>query len=132
MGKAIVILTIGALSVLLLGSISTLYVTQTQAKTDTISINNHAYTIDQLFTQTTARTLTDHNATGIALDQAIINAGVNNPDTHQYIIIGSDGYQKTVTWTNLQHGILTRQRNIIFSGLPKAFNVKDLAQIEVK
>jgi hypothetical protein len=132
MGKADIILTIGALSILLLGSITTLYVTQTQAATTTITINNQTYTIDQLFSQTTPRTFTDQNATGIALDALITNAGITNPETHQYIIIGADGYQKTVTWDNLQHGLLTRQRQVVFSDLAKAFNVKNLVKIEVK
>jgi hypothetical protein len=132
MGKANIILTIGALSVLLLGSISTIYVTQTQAKTETITINNQTYTIDQLFAQTEPRTFTDPNTTGLALDNLIHNAGVTNPENHQYILIGADGYQKTVTYDNLKHGLLTRQRNVIFSDLAKAFNVKDLTTIEVK
>lgn len=132
MGKATVILTIGALSVLLLGSISTLYVTQTQAKTDTITINNQTFTINQLFAQTQPRTLASQNATGIALDDLIQNTGLTTPETHQYILIGADGYQKTVTWDNLHHGLLTKQRQIVFSDLPKAFNVHDLTTIEVK
>jgi len=132
MGKANIVLTLGALSVLLLGSISTLYITQTQAKTQTLTINNQTYTIDQLFTQITPRSFTDLNANGIALDDLIRLAGVATPEDHQYTIIGADGYQKTVTWDNLQHGLLTRQRQTVFSDLPKAFNVRNVTTIEVK
>ncbi len=132
MGKANIVLTCGALAVILLGSICTVYVTKTQAKQESLTINNQSFTIDQLFAQTATRQFTDLNFTGIALDDAIRVADVTNPESHQYTIIGADGYQKTVTWDNLQHGLLTKQRQAVFTDLPKAFRVRDVVTIEVK
>jgi len=132
MGKANIVLTCGALAVLLLGSICTVYVTQTQAKPESLTINDQTLTIDQLFARTAPRQFADLNFTGIALDDAIRVAGVNDPEAYQYTIIGADGYQKTVTWDNLQHGLLTAQRQTVFTDLPKAFQVRDVVTIEVK
>jgi len=134
MGKATIILITGAIVVLLLGSLSTLYVAQhtTQTTTDTITINHTTYSLTQLLTTITPRTFTDLNYTGIALDNLIRTTNITNPETHQYIITGSDGYQKTVTWDNLQHGLLTAQRMTVFTDLPKAFFVKDVITIEAK
>lgn len=125
-------LPIIALCVLAIASISSIYVYTTQATTETILINGHHYTIDQLFTITKPRTFTDLNYSGIALDDLVVQTGVKNPEIHTYTIIGSDGYEKTVTWENMRNGVLTHNRMVVFSDLPKAFRVKDVVIIEVK
>ena len=125
-------LPIIALCVLAIASISTVYVYATQATSDTISINGQHYTIDQLFTFTKPRTFADLNYSGIALDDLVTQTGVQNPESHTYTIIGSDGYQKTVTWANMRNGLLSKNRVTVFTDLPKAFWVKDVAAIEVK
>ena len=134
MGKATIILITGAVLVLLLGGYSTLYVAQhtTQATTGIITVNHHTYTLTQLFTHVHLRNFTDLNASGIALDALITYTNVSNPDTHQYVISASDGYQKTVTWDNLQHGLLTNTSRTYFTDLPKAFYVFGVVSIEVK
>ncbi len=124
-------LPIIALCVLAIASISSIYVYTTQATTDTITINGHTYTIDQVFTNTKPRTFPTLNSSGIALDDLIIQSGVKHPELHTYTIIGSDGYQKTVTWENMKNGLLTQNRKTVFSDLPKAFNIKDVTTIEV-
>lgn len=121
-----------ALIILTVASISSVYVYSTQASTDTILINGQHYTIDQLFSFTKPRTFTDLNYSGIAMDDLIIKTGLKNPESHIYTIIGSDGYQKTVTWENMINGLLTKNRVSVFSDLPKAFRVKDVVTIEVK
>lgn len=121
-----------ALIVLAVASISSVYVYTTQASTNTMLINGQHYTIDQLFSFTKPRTFSDLNYSGIALDDLIIKTGVKNPALHSYTIIGSDGYQKTVTWENMKSGLLTNNRMSVFSDLPKAFRVKDVVTIEVK
>ena len=68
---------------------------------------------------------------GIALDDMMLKAGVSKPGTHEYTIIASDGYQKTVNWENMNNGLLTENRESIFSDLPKSFRVKDIIKIEV-
>lgn len=122
-----------ALIVLAIASISSIYVHTTQANTETITVNGHYYTVEQLFSSMKPRTFADLNYSGIALDDLMIQAGVINPETHTFTIIGSDGYQKTVTWENMRNGLLTQNHvAAIFTDLPKAFWVKDVIRIEVK
>jgi hypothetical protein len=61
----------------------------------------------------------------------MLKTGVSNPKHHTYTLKGSDGYEKTVTWENMQNGLLTEDRESVFSDLPKAFRVKDIVTIEV-
>jgi hypothetical protein len=121
-----------ALLLLTIACLSSIYVYNTQASVTTISINGHHYSLNQVFLFTTPRAFSDLNYQGIALDDLIIKTGVSNPEKNQYTIIGSDGYQKTVTWTNMKNGLLTPEGITIFSDLPKAFRVKDVVSIEVK
>jgi hypothetical protein len=122
-----------ALIILAVASISSVYVYTTLANTDTITINSQQYTIDQLFSFTKPRAFIDLNYSGIALDDLVIQTGVKNPESHTYTIIGSDGYQKTVTWENMRNGLLTKNHvTTIFADLPKAYWVKDVVTIEVK
>jgi hypothetical protein len=122
-----------ALLILILGSISSMYVYATTSTSEQITIKNATYTIDQLFLLGKQKTLiiNEETYTGVALNDLIINLGSLQPEQHQYTIIGADGYQKTVTWENLQNGVLTKERSSIFSDLPKAFRVKDITSIEV-
>ncbi|KYK20472.1 hypothetical protein AYK25_04735 [Thermoplasmatales archaeon SM1-50] len=69
---------------------------------------------------------------GIALDDLMVKTGVSHPEQHIYILKGVDGYEKTVTWENMKNGLLTKGRESIFLDLPKAFNVKNIVEIEVK
>jgi hypothetical protein len=61
----------------------------------------------------------------------MLKTGIGNPEQHTYTLKGADGYEKTVTWENLKNGLLTKDRESIFSDLPKAFRVKDIVIIEV-
>jgi hypothetical protein len=126
------ILPILALSILFIACSSSLYVYATQTTTDTLQINGQQYTIDQLFSLTKPRAFNDSQYTGIALDDLMLKTGVSYPEQHIYTLKGSDGYEKTVTWENLKNGLLTKDRESIFSDLPKAFRVKDIVIIEVK
>jgi hypothetical protein len=121
-----------ALVLLLLASTSSLYVYATQTTTETLLVNNQDYTIDQLFSMTKPRIGNDTQYTGIALDDLMRKTGVSNPEAHRYTLRGADGYEKTVTWENMQNGLLTKNRESYFSDLPKAFRVKDIVTIEVK
>ena len=126
------LLPILALILLFIASSSSVYVYATQTTTETLEINNQEYTIDQVFSIVRPRISNDSQYTGIALDDLMIKTGVTSPETHTYTLRGSDGYEKTVTWENMQNGLLTKNRESIFSDLPKAFRVKDIVTIEVK
>ncbi len=132
MGKEKHLLLI-ALSILIISSISSLYVYATTDTSERITINNTSYHIEELFLYGKQKTITvnDEIFSGVAFDEMIKNIGIIQPEKHRYTIIGADNYQKTVTWDNLQHGILTRDRTSIFSDLPKAFHIKEIVSIEV-
>jgi len=121
-----------ALLVLLIGSVSSLYVYAVQTNTETITINGQPFTIAQINTLVKPRVFPTLNYSGAALDDLMVKAGVVHPEQHSYILIGSDRYQKTVTWENMKNGLLTQDRQSVFSDLPKAFRVKDVTSIEVK
>lgn len=126
------LLPIFALLILFIACTSSLYVYASQATTDTLLVNKQYYTINQLFSFTKPRLLNDSNSMGIALDDLMVKTGVSHPEQHIYILKGVDGYEKTVTWENMKNGLLTKGRESIFSDLPKAFNVKNIVEIEVK
>ena len=123
-----------AITILIISSSTTLYVYAQTTNQETITIANETYTKNQIFDLGTQKTLEieDKTYTGIHLSNLIKKIGISNPEQYQYILTGSDGYQKTVTWENLQNGILTTEQETIFSDLPKAFRVKNIKSIEVK
>ena len=128
------LITILAVAVLFIGSLSSVYVYATQINSGYIDINSQEYTIDQLFFMGKQETIESNSElfSGIALDDLILKTGVSNPEDHEYTIISSDGYQKTVKWENMKNGILTEEGQSIFSDLAKAFRIKDIVKIEVK
>ena len=119
-----------AIFVLLLASLSTIYVYATTADSDHIIINGSEYTIEQLFFMSKERSY--ETFSGIALDDLLKKVGIPKPENHEYTLVASDGYQKTVKWENMKNGLLTEEGQSIFSDLPKAFRVKDIVKIEVK
>jgi hypothetical protein len=128
MGKEKLIPTL-AFIVILIGGLSSIYVYATQINSEYININGQEYTIDQLFFIGEERTF--ETFSGIALDNLMIKIGIPEPEKHEYTIIASDGYQKTVKWENMKNGLLTEEGQSIFSDLPKAFRIKDIVKIEV-
>ena len=128
MGKEKLIPTL-AFIVILIGSLSSIYVYATQINSEYININGQEYTIDQLFFIGEERTF--ETFSGIALDNLMIKIGIPEPEKHEYTIIASDGYQKTVKWENMKNGLLTEEGQSIFSDLPKSYRVRDIIKIEV-
>jgi hypothetical protein len=126
------LLPILALLILITASTASLYVHAIQTTTETLTVNGQDYTIDQLFSLAKPRSLNESEFTGIALDDLLLKTGVSNPVQHQYTLRGADGYEKTVTWDNMKNGLLTKNRESVFSDLPKAFRIKDIITIEVK
>ena len=124
-----------ALMILLIGIGSSAYVYATQTDTeilgDSIIINDQQYAVEEIFSDTEQRTFESLNFTGIALDDLIIKIGIECPSCHSYMIIGEGDYQKTVTWENMENGLLTADKMTVFSDLPKAFRVRGVFEIEV-
>jgi hypothetical protein len=126
------LLPIFALLILLIGSVSSIYVYATQATTNTLLVNGQHYTMDQLFSLIQPRSFNESQYSGISLDDLMLKTGVSQPEQHKYTLKGADGYEKTVTWENMKNGLLTKESESVFSDLPKAFRVKDIVTIEVK
>jgi hypothetical protein len=69
---------------------------------------------------------------GVHLAELVLDSGVQNPEAHNYRLIGQDHYQKDVTWNDIQNGYLTLEKHrAVFPGLSQSFWVRDLASIEV-
>ena len=128
------IIPILAINVLLLGVFSALYVNATQINKETITINGNEYTINQIFSICTKRSIEtdDGEKTGIALDDLMLKVGVNCPACHNYIIKAEDKYQQTVSWDILKTGILTDYGRVFFPDTAHTFWVRDVIEIEVK
>jgi len=127
-----------AMTVLIIGSISTLYVhaNQTTQSTnlETILINHQSFEIQTLFERFSNTTIEtdDGMKTGILLSEVLLSTNVNCPTRSSYTIKASDGYQQTVNWDDIQQGILTMEKRTYFPHLAHAFWVRDIVQIEVK
>jgi len=128
------IIPILAISVLLLGVLSVLYVNATQINKDTITINGNQFTLDQIFSMTKSRSIeTDEGEkTGIALDDLMLKSGVNCPSCHNYIIKAEDKYQQTFSWDILKTGILTDYGRVYFPDTAHTFWIRNVIEIEVK
>jgi len=130
-----------AITFLLIGISSSIFVYATNpsissytTEDKSIIINNQELTIEQIFSNAEIRNIVTPdglNFSGAALDDLIINTGIGCPLCHKYKIVSADTYEKTVTWENMQNGVLTEDGTIAFSDLAKAFRVKYVIKIEV-
>ena len=125
-------------SFLLLVSIaSNLYVggVENSVSTGCIDVNGVKVCFIELYekigTITIHNSITNESYTGVPLDKIIEFAGVKNLEKHSYVIIGADGYRKTVKWEDMTRGVLTEEGRVAFEHLPKAFMVKKAVKIEV-
>lgn len=123
-------LPIFAIIILLVGIGSSLYVNAAKIDSANIMIHGDEFTVDQLFQMVKEKSIEAES--GIALDGLMEEIGITDPEKFEYTIIGADGYQKTVNWENIRNGILTKDRESIFSDLPKAFRVKEIVEIKVE
>jgi len=122
---------LAAIILILIGAGSSAYVYTTQTDTENIIVNGQQYTIEQISYIAEPRNFDSLNFSGIALDDLVIKTGVSCLECHEYTITGADGYQKTVSWENMQEGLLTKDGMAVFSDLPKAFRVENIVRIEV-
>jgi len=126
------IIPILAVIVIIIGIGSTVYVNAIQSKSgEEITIGDEVFEFEYLFLNCQQRDFTEINSSGIALDDIIIKSGVSSPDNHDYTIIGTDAYQKTVTWEDMKNGLLSEDKQVIFPDLPLAFHVRDVIKIMI-
>ena len=102
---------------------------------DTFMVNDKAYGWDAAFEDFEVVTLESADGTpwtGVRLSDLVTDSGVANPESHEYKLVGSDGYTKTVSWSDMENGLLTKEeKRAYFPDLPKAYYVRDLVEIEV-
>jgi len=123
-------LPIIAVLILLVAIGASIFTNASKQDSTLITINGEAYTVGDLFDMAQQKTI--EGESGVALDSLIEQAGVEDPQLLSFTLIGTDGYQKTVNWENMQNGILTSSRESVFSDLPKAFKVKEIVEIKVE
>lgn len=118
--------------IILLGSLSMLvYNTVSEESTDTVTVNGKDYGWDELFEDFEETQMEDKN--GIVLSDIVNDTGLQDPDSHEYKVVGADGYAKTVSWDDLMNGILIKEtKEVFFPNLPKQFYVSNIVEIEVK
>ena len=127
-----------AITLLLVGICSTLYVHATQINPETdvgsITINGQKYAVEDLFLVVEQKTIIadENEETGIALDEMMYYTNVGCPSCHEYTIKAKDTYQQTVTWDDMQTGILTEQNRVFFPDMAHTFWVCNVIEIEVK
>jgi len=119
-----------AIILLIIGVGSTIYVNSQKNDSTSIKINNEEYTVSQISQMVEEKSI--ETEIGFPLDQLIIEVGIASPEIQEYTIVGSDGYQKTVTWENMQAGVLTKGRESVFPDLPKAYRIKEIVEIKVE
>jgi len=136
--KIIVIIAIFLLS---MGLVSGIYVeieTNENEKTffssGYLEVDAFLLSMDNIFSNCTGHIcITDRgNYSGVSLSCVVNNSNIQNPEIHDYTIIALDGYTKTVSWNDMKKGILTNERYVVFSHLPRAYWIKDVLKIEVK
>ena len=127
-----------AIIFLIIGLSSSLYVhaKEQQIKTESseyITFKGVQYNLEELFSKIEQRTIeTDEGEkTGIALDIMIMYMGIDCSTCHSYVFKAKDSYQQTVSWENIQNGILTEDSRAIFSDTAHALWVRDVIEIEV-
>ena len=123
---------LGIISVaILIGSFSALaYNTLNQKESDKFTVDGKEYEWDTLYDD--FETTEVQGFEGVPLPTILDNAGVSNPSSHDYKIVGADGYFKTVEWKDMETGILTFDgKKVVFETKAKAYWVRDIIDIQV-
>ena len=99
-----------------------------------IQVGESQLSIDSIFSDCPNITYsTDRGTyTGVLLSCIINFSGIIYPESHQYCIVGADGYTKTVSWSDMNRGILTDSMYTVFLDLPRAYWIHDVIKLEVK
>ncbi len=125
-------LPLGILAILILaGSLATLlYNELNEAETDTVTVNGKEYGWNELFTD--FEKVEMDGRTGVRLSDIVNDTGLEDPEDHEYRVVGADGYTKTVTWDDMLSGILMKSKESYFQERVKQYYVEDVVEIEVK
>ena len=130
-----------AMTVLVIGIISTIYVNANEnnqrppGAVITIYGNQYSFNeLNEIFQNITIET-DDGEKIGIPLEQIIPYSGVNCPSCNKYTFKASDSYQQTALWKDVITSVLTYDDEynlrVYFSDLAHTFWVYNLIEIEV-
>jgi len=130
-----ILLAVLAISVLV-GSFSALAYTHfNREESDRVVVNGVEFRWDTLNDEFDTIVVQDH--VGVPLAQIIEESGVEDPASHEYRLIAGDGYLKTVSWSDMETGILSADGDedhdhmVVFGSKAKAYWVYNLVEIEV-
>jgi hypothetical protein len=123
-----------AMVVLLIGTISVIYVNAIEVDKETISIDGNEFTIEQLFNNCEVVTIQtdDGEKTGISLNDLYESYILSCKTCDSFTIKASDGYQQTVDLNTFKSGVLTENKRVFFPDTAHALWVRDVIEIEVK
>ena len=127
-----------AICVLIIGSVSTLYVHANQSfrqtDADSIIINDQSLDVSEIFSTYPNMTIeTDiGEKIGVSLSEILLSTDIECLTCHSYILKAKDGYQQTVNGNDMQKGIITLEKRAYFPHLAHAFWVGDIIEIEVE
>jgi hypothetical protein len=125
-------LFLGILSLMIIiGSFSALaYNTMNQKESEKFTLNGKEFDYENLYDD--REIIEVQGFEGVPLTLLISEAGVDDPSAHEYKISGADGYFKTVSWRDMETGILTLdEKKVVFETKAKAYWVRDVVEIEV-
>ena len=128
------ILGIVAVLVLVLSFSAFAYSLVPKGDSSLIVVNDIDYGWDAVLTdfEIVDFTASDDEFQGVLVSDILLDAGLESPESHTYRFIGLDGYQKDLTWQDVQNGYLVEdEHKVVFPDQTRSFWVKDLALIEV-
>ena len=128
------VLAIIAIIVLVLSFSAFAYILVPKGDASLIVVNKIDYGWDVIFTdfEMTSFTASEDDYEGVLVSSIILDTGLENPQGHTYRFMGLDGYQKDVTWEDVQNSYLVEdEHKVVFPNMTRSFWVKDLALIEV-
>jgi len=99
----------------------------------TMTINGEEVTLSSIFEDhtTTSVTIGGIDYTGITLSDLVNETGLSDPENYQYNITASDGWYQTVTWENMQVGIIVEEETMTaFPDLPGKYRIRDVVDID--
>ncbi|MGQ9582491.1 MAG: hypothetical protein ACUVV6_03140 [Thermoplasmatota archaeon] len=99
-------------------------------ETATLRVCGRTYTWEQPF-DTMLEPASIGGLEGVRLSDLVNHTGLANPASLNYTLRAGDGHNKTVNWSSMCSGLLlVEDHGTFFESLPKAYQVKDLVEIE--
>ena len=128
------VLAIIAIIVLTLSFTAFAYTLVPKGDASLIVVNEIDYGWDAIFSDFESENFVanEDEYIGVPISQIILDTGLENPETFEYKFIGLDGYQKDVSWDDVQNSYLVEdEHKVVFPNMTRSFWVRDLASIEV-